>query len=68
VTDRIRRTLGVTVAPCDICGAPDLAIVESRSRRSGLALVNPAWRPHVRQYELCRSCGVKYLLRDGQRV
>ena len=68
MTDRVRRTLGVHDARCDICGAEDLAIVESRSRRSGLALVNPAWRPHVRQYELCHSCGVKYLLHDGQRV
>ena len=66
--DRIRRTLGVNLTPCDVCGAHDLAIVESRSRRSGLDRVNPVWRAHVREYELCRSCGVKYLLHDGQRV
>ena len=68
VTGRVRRTVGVNLAPCDICGAKDLAIIESRSRRSGLAWVNPVWRADVREYELCRACGVKYQLRDGQRV
>jgi hypothetical protein len=58
----------VNLAACDICGQQDLAIVESRRTRGGLNRVNPVWRADVRQYELCRSCGVKYLLRDGRRV
>jgi hypothetical protein len=58
----------VNLTACDICGQQDLAIVESRATRGGLNRVNPIWRADVRQYELCRSCGVKYLLRDGRRV
>lgn len=68
MTGRIRRTVGVNQATCDICGTTKLAIVESRSTRGGLNRVNPVWRADVRQYELCRSCGVKYLLKDGRRV
>jgi hypothetical protein len=58
----------VNLAACDICGTRNLAIVESRSTREGLNWVNPVWRADVRQYELCRSCGMKYLLRDGWRI
>ena len=40
-----------------------------KSRRGvGLDVLNPAWRPRTRTYELCRNCGVKYLLHDGQRL
>ncbi len=68
VTGRKRRTIGVNLVACDICGAHDLAIVESRSTRGGLNFVNPIWRAQVHQYELCRACGVKYPLHDGARI
>ena len=68
MAERKRQTVGVSERPCDICGAAELPVIESRSTRHGIDLVNPAWRPRVRTYELCPACGVKYLLRDGQRV
>jgi hypothetical protein len=68
VTGRKRQTVGVSEQACDICGIEGLEIVESRSTRHGLDVLNPAWRPRTRTYELCRNCGVKYLLHDGQRL
>lgn len=68
VADRRRRQIGVSEASCDICGVGGLPIIESRSPRRGLALVNPLWRGHRRVYQLCPSCGMKYLLDAGHRV
>lgn len=68
MTDRKRRTIGRSEHPCGICGAAGLEIIESRSTRHGVDLLNPAWRASRRTYELCPSCGVKYPLKGGQRI
>ena len=68
MTDHKRRTLGVSELPCDICGGSGLTIIESRTTRHGLNLVNPVWHASCRTYELCPSCGVKYPLKGGRRV
>ena len=44
------------------------AFVGKVAAGGGLDVLNPAWRPRTRTYELCRNCGVKYLLHDGQRL
>lgn len=68
MAERKRRQVGVSDAACDICGAAGLVVVESRTARRGVALVDPRWRSHRRTYELCSSCGMRYPVENGVRI
>jgi hypothetical protein len=45
-----------------------MVVIESRAVRRGADRLNPRFDPAIRTYELCRGCGAKHQLKDGQRV
>ena len=68
VAERTRRQIGVSDGACDICGASGLVLVESRSSRRGMALLDPRRRSDRHTYELCTSCGWRYPVENGARI
>jgi hypothetical protein len=51
-----------------MCAGVGLIIIESRAVRRGADRLNPRFHPAIRIYELCRGCGAKHHLKDGQRA
>jgi hypothetical protein len=67
VQRRQRRTLfTLTGISCGLCGHAGADITEVRTKRSGLAWVNPAWSPEVELVEVCSSCGARRQLEAAQ--
>jgi hypothetical protein len=66
--DRQRRELGRSTRLCGICSGAEMVIIESRAVRRGVDRLNPRFDPAIRTYELCRGCGAKHHLRNGQPV
>lgn len=54
-----RVETGTSDQPCGLCRSRDVAQVRCTEVRSGVARLNPRWRPAVRTYDKCRSCGAK---------
>lgn len=62
---RVRTEIGISPEPCSLCGSTEVALLESRNRRSGFDFLNPRWRSQRRTYGLCRSCGARMDTSDG---
>jgi hypothetical protein len=66
--DRRRREIGRSIRLCGVCTGAEMVVIESRAVRRGAARLNPRFDPAIRTYELCRRCGAKHHLKDGERT
>ena len=55
-----RNEIGTGDQACGLCRSEDVVRVRCTEVRSGAARLNPRWRPAVRTYDRCRSCGAKH--------
>ena len=55
-----RTEIGDSDQACGLCRSEDVVRVRCTEVRAGVARLNPRWRPVVRTYEGCRSCGAKH--------
>ena len=55
-----RSEIGDSNQACGLCRSDDVVRVRCTEVRSGVARLNPRWRPVVRTYDRCRSCGAKH--------
>lgn len=61
-----RTEIGDSNRTCGLCRSEDVVRVRCTEVRSGTARLNPRWRPVVRTYDRCRSCGAKHSTTTGQ--
>jgi hypothetical protein len=54
-----RAQIGISDTPCGLCASDAVAVMESTELRTGLARLNPRWRPAVRSYHRCQECGAR---------
>ena len=57
--ERIRRQAGLSPRACGVCGETPLLVMESWTRRRGLAAFLLPRRLDRRSYALCRRCGCR---------
>jgi len=55
-----RTEIGGSDRACGLCRSEDVVRIRCTEVRSGVARLNPRWRPVVRTYDRCRSCGAKH--------
>ena len=63
-----RTEIGDSNRACGLCRSEDVVRVRCTEVRTGMARLNPRWRPVVRTYDRCRSCGAKHDATTQQRA
>ena len=64
----MRTEIGTSPRPCGLCTGDDVAIVRSENVRTRLARFDPRWRPKIRVYDRCRTCGARQPLEVPQHA